>query len=475
MSHNVCHHGVSKAKGCQHLRLGHFDKLFPKLQARRVADPREEARVLGGIGGVMHDANDSSRDNGNLPAGYTFLAQFIDHDITLDTGSSLDEDQRSDEEVRKLGNIRSAALDLDCVYGFGPEANPHLYDGVARGRLLTGNDVNPNDLARSSAGVALIGDPRNDENLFVSQLQLLFLRFHNKVLDGLVGDDKVKDRFEEAQKRVRQHYQYLVVHDFLRRVCLPGVFQWAVKRATSGKGFPCFYGPDKHGNLPMPVEFSVAAYRFGHSLVRSRYAANGNYPDIDLFDEMFGTEGFSAIPPKLTVDWAFLLPVDQCVKELHSKLTDHLLADELIRLPNPVVGRRASADERSLAFRNLVRGHVLALPSGQDVAGALSAAGYPDIDPSLDLKLDKLVADAKLRKQLQKSAPLFFYVLREAGVTTTGKTLGPVGSAILLEVFLGILLNCEDSFIKDKGFKLDPCIAPDPKNFQLADIVRFVG
>lgn len=472
MSHNVCHHGVSKAKGCQHLSLGHFDKLFPKLKPRQVADPQEEARALGGVGGVMHDQDDSSGD-GDLPAGYTFFAQFIDHDITLDTGSGLDEDQRTDDEVRELGNIRSAALDLDCVYGFGPEANPHLYDGIAPGRLLTGNETNPNDLARSSAGVALIGDPRNDENLFVSQLQLLFLRFHNKVLDGL-ADVPAGERFEEAQKTVRQHYQYLVVHDFLRRVCHPGVFQWALQQAKAKK-FPCFYGPDQHGKLTMPVEFSVAAYRFGHSLVRSRYAANGRYPDIDLFDEMFGTEGFSAVPPRLTVDWSFLLPVDDCVHYLRSKLTDHFLADELIRLPDPVVGRRTGADERSLAFRNLVRGHVLALPSGQDVAAALAAKGYPDVDPNLNLKLGKLVSNATLRKRLKDSAPLFFYVLREAGVTTGGKTLGPVGSAILLEVFLGILLNCKDTFLQDKKFRLDQCIAPDPKNFQLADIVRFVN
>ena len=416
-------------------------------------------------------------------AGYTFFAQFIDHDITLDTTTDLK--GSPEKKVESLPNLRSPSLDLDCVYGFGPEASPHLYEPSAPGRLMVGNSTNRNDLARNEAGQAQIGDPRNDENLFVSQLQLLFHRFHNRVLDGLVGEGS-GERFEEAQTKVRHHYQYLVVHDFLRRVCHPKIFKFALDRLGSKKKYPIFYKTDAHGKLPMPVEFSVAAYRFGHTLVRSRYAANGKYPDIDLFEEDFGTLGFSAVPKELTVDWRFLLPVEapECFHPVSSKRFDALLADELIRMPDPVVGRRADADERSLAFRNLRRGHVLGLPDGQSVAEALNKGGYP-ILANFDLKfsaiqgwnsLDKRFGDnGQGRKRIEKSTPLFFYIMREADLAGKGEHLGPVGSAILLEVFLGILSNCKTSFLNPSSkFKLDQCIAPNAPNFELADIVRYV-
>ena len=478
---NFQHHGTAKAKGCPHLRLGNFGKLFPKLSPRQLTDDEAtlEARALGGVGSPMHDADFSSPDSG-LPAGYTFLAQFIDHDITLDTATDLK--GSPEPNVSELPNLRSPSLDLDCVYGFGPEANPHIYESSAAGRLMEGNSVNKNDLARNEEGRAQIGDPRNDENLFVSQLQLLFHRFHNRVLDSSLGDEHVEERFEEAQTKVRHHYQYLVVHDFLRRVCHPKIYEFALKKLAED-AFPLIYEPDAHHNLPMPVEFSVAAYRFGHTLVRSRYAANGKYPDIDLFEESFGTLGFSAVPPELTVDWRFLLPVDDCFHPLSSKRFDAQLADELIRLPNPVVGRRADADERSLAFRNLRRGHVLGLPDGQSVAGALNAAGYP-ILANFDLKfadiegwneLDTRFGDhGEGRERIEKSTPLFFYILREADLASDGEQLGPVGSAILLEVFLGILVHCKTSYLDEESFELDPCIAPNAPSFELADIVRFV-
>lgn len=479
---NICHHGTAKAKGCSHLRLGKFGRLFDSLAPRALTDDEAtlEARALGGIGSPMHDADFSSKDSA-LPSGYTFFAQFLDHDITLDTSTELKGSPEAD--VSELPNLRSPSLDLDCVYGFGPEANPHLYDPNAAGRLLEGNSVNPNDVARNETGQAQIGDPRNDENLFVSQLQLLFHRFHNRVLDSLVGETS-GERFEEAQKKVRHHYQYLVVHDFLCRVCDPDIYKFALGKVERKETYPLLYKRDAHGGLPMPVEFSVAAYRFGHTLVRSRYAANGKYPDIDLFEESFGTLGFSAVPPELTVDWRFLLPVDPCFHALPSKRFDARLADELIRLPSPVVGRRADDDERSLAFRNLRRAHVLGLPDGQSVAQALKDAGYP-ISPSLDLKftdiegwdrLDERFGDSGAgRRRIEKSTPLFFYILREADLASDGERLGPVGSAILLEVLLGILTFCETSYLHpSQNFELDACIAPNAPKFELADIVRFV-
>ncbi|GJL50688.1 MAG: hypothetical protein NPIRA01_19150 [Nitrospirales bacterium] len=434
---NTCKpmHGTSKAKGCSHLSLGNFCKLFPDLKpwgedcgVQHQCEAEYIAKLIGGVGGIMHDVNSDSSDS-CLPAAYTFFAQFIDHDITLDSTSNLHGDPKSTEEVNTLPNMRSASLDLDCVYGFGPDVMPFLYDQTQTGRLYTGTDENKNDVPRDDQGRALIGDPRNDENLFVSQLQLIFLRFHNRRIVGR--------SFEDAQQDCRYHYQWLVLHDFLKRICDETIFNYALAEIKKGK-YPKCDIRDKCHRLCMPIEFSVAAYRFGHTLVRSQYPANVDYPVIDLFDERFGTEGFSPVPPALTVDWRYLLDVEPCHEYVLSKAFDHLLADELIRMPDPIVGRFASENDRSLAFRNVLRGYALGLPSGQRVAAALKAKGY-DINPGQNLHFDKLPTwpciEKKYREKLESHTPLFLYLMREAGTVGNGQRLGPVGSAILLEVF----------------------------------------
>ncbi|WP_309380580.1 peroxidase family protein [Cerasicoccus frondis] len=463
---------MAKAKGCSHAAPGKFGKLFglPGLDVNEA-----EAEALAGPGSPMHDANNSSPDS-PLPSGYTFFAQFVDHDITLDTTTDLHGQPLSNKAISKLPNLRTASLDLDCVYGFGPEASPHLYDPDAPGRLLEGNVHNPNDVPRNESGTALIGDPRNDENIFVSQMQLLWIRFHNAMYDQHIAKYGAGDRFEETQKQVRYHYQFIVLHDFLWRVCDSKTFLFALERLNQGQ-YPLFNTLANNPNGAMPVEFSVAAYRFGHTLVRSRYAVNGRYPDIDLFDERFGTEGFSFVPPKLTVDWRFLLEVDACIPPVMGKAFDEKLADELIRLPDPIVGRSTSDNDRSLAFRNILRGNVLALPCGQAVAQALAEKGYP-VDPDADLQLAEglNVQDCSVLKRFVDETPLFYYILREANILGQGERLGPVGSAIILEVFLGMLINCKTSFLKEDDWLPATCVkGDDDSRFELADIVRFTN
>ncbi len=465
-------HGMAKARGCAHARLGNFCKLVSEIptwaedcEVTKSCEAEEMAALLGGPGGIMHDRSGDSPDS-EIPAAYTFFAQFVDHDITLDTRSELHGEALDEKAIEALPNLRTASLDLDCVYGFGPEASPYLYDGEQPGRLRVGNAVNPHDLPRSSDGTALIGDPRNDENIFVSQMHLLFLLFHNR---RILGRD-----FEEAQRDVRYHYQWLVLNDFLKRVVDPEVFSYAMCEMRKGT-FPKCDIVDDCGRLCMPVEFSVAAFRFGHTLVRSTYPVNARYPVVELFDERFGTEGFGPVPPELTVDWRVLLDVEACEPYARSKAVDHLLADELIRLPDSVVGRSASENDRSLAFRNLLRGFVLGLPSGQRLALALRDKGYP-IDPQADLAFCDIpgwhCVDARWRAKLERHTPLFFYLMREAGVLGGGERLGPVGSAVLMEVFGAMLLLC-DSFFSEPDWRPDECLGGE--HFTLADLVRYVS
>lgn len=477
MSHPTCPHGVARARGCAHLAVSRFCKLFD-LPGLPVSE--SQAARLGGPGGLMHDFDDLSGDCA-IPAGYIFFAQFVDHDVTLDGTTALRGDPLDADAVAKLPNVRSVSLDLDCVYGFGPEASPHIYDAERPGRLAVG--PGGFDLARSPGGEALIGDPRNDENLFVSQLQLLFHRLHNKLYDERVVQDGGAGgaRFELAQRETRYHYQWLVLFDLLKRLCSREVYAFAAEKLVSGAAsFPFFHRPDAHGRLCMPVEFSVAAYRVGHTLVRSTYAVNREHLDIELFDPAFGLRGFDRLPEELVVDWRYLLPVEACVEPRRCKAVDPLLADELQDLP--VVDSRNPRD-RALAFRNVLRGNALGLPSGQAVAAKLASA-YPGIDPSFEPKIgDPALAD------LEKETPLFYYILRESQVREGGQRLGPVGSAILMEVFGAMLRFCDASFLGDPDWSPDPCVAGLPAGtvldretlavdealpFELADVVRFV-
>ncbi len=505
MNNRLNTHGIARAPASEHLRLGNFGMLLPEdppiptwaeefgIAELAAAENIEErvaaeniANVLGGRDRIMHDARGTS-GNSDIPAAYTFFAQFVDHDITLDAESELTSEALTREQVEQLPNLRSASLDLDSVYGFGPDVSPHLYDREQPWRLLVGSQVgdveNPNDVPRRADGTALIGDPRNDENIFLSQMHLLFLRFHNRrIIDLLIrrdnrrGEDANQQppplRFEDVQKDVRYHYQALVLYDFLRRICDVDVYNFALQkiqenanRPEAERDYPFFLRHhliDESGRLRMPVEFSAAAYRFGHTLVRSNYPANSTYPRIEIFDERFRTTGLSPIPPELTVDWRFLLDVDPNQVYARSKAIDHLLADELARLPLPVAGRDARPQDRSLAFRNLLRGYVLGLPSGQQVAEALLKE-Y-GIDSAQDLEFNKIPGwkgiDKDLQDNLAKHTPLFLYLMREAGVRGSGNRLGPVGSAILMEVFGAMLVHRSHadrttSFLMDEEWDAD--------------------
>lgn len=508
MSNRPSMHGTAKARGCAHAELGRFGVMFGGLPSWGVdisdvpgesIPPHEAGRLaalIGGAGGLMDGGLAANECASTLPAGYTFFAQFVDHDVTLDVTTSLNgADLRgggSDHAVERLPNLRSASLDLDCVYGLGPEASPYLYRADGTGVMLTGNPDNPDDLARNHEGRALIGDPRNDENIFVSQMQLLFVRFHNRLMAGR--------SFEEAQREARFHYQHIVWNDFLRRVTDPTVFAFfdAALRAAASR-FNAGQTPvDPDGLFAltdachrplMPVEFSVAAYRFGHVTVRSNYPVNRDLPVVELFDERFSTLGFSAVPPELVVDWRYLLPVDPGITPVMTKAFNHQLVDELVRMPDPIVTRRATDNERSLAFRNLLRGYVLGLPSGQRVAQAVADLGVP-MDMPQALALDTVDGwagiDAKTQGRLANHTPLFFYLMREAGQAGGGRHLGPVGSAILLRTFGAMLLHCR-SYLTEQGRVGEGGHCGDGAPWQplreiradchleLADIVRYVN
>jgi hypothetical protein len=460
---------------------------------------------------ATNESDVDDEENFGIPAGYTYLGQFIDHDITFDPASSL----QSQNDPDALIDFRTPALDLDNLYGRGPADQPYMYeaDGIhfAFGRDLTRNgrpSKNQKDLLRSDkTDRALIGDKRNDENVIVSQLQGVFLRFHNFVADKLLKDNR-ETPFEEIQRSVRWHYQWMVLHDFLPRIVglemvhsiLPHL-----KKGTSiyqDKPQLNFFVP--RNDRFMPVEFSVAAYRFGHSMVRPIYRLNtelGSGASQDEIDRgvagrqfIFaaiqdqGLNGFRKFPDTWAIDWNLFFETRGKLNDPKNRgpervqpayKIDSSLVNPLAFLPEFSAagpgGLKPDQDGHpvpqpgaisNLAHRNLLRGLSMGLPSGQTVARHMGLEPIPDGD----LKVGKANADGikgnvsitQFGKSFEGNAPLWFYILAEAQhqwLTEAAKKssddtknmvhtrLGPVGGRIVAEVLIGLLLGDPHSFL----------------------------
>jgi Animal haem peroxidase len=468
---------------------GRFGRLFPTLPpfAADTKLIRDALAELGAAGGPMDPGDDLSDpitlitdpaksvhnpNNPTITAGFTFLGQFLDHDMTFDPTSSLA--RRQDPE--SIRNFRIPALDLDSVYGGGPGASPQLYDQTVDGgrtTLLTEeipgsaavsiDSATRLDLPRNSQHVAITGDPRNDENLIVSQLHLAVMRFHNRVVADVTAELGAgytpQEIFAEAQRVVRWHYQWLILHDFLPKT----VGQAMVDDVLTG-------GPKhfKWRNDPfIPVEFSVAAYRFGHSQIRPSYRANFGTSATDPSQQFFALfiDPTATDPadlrggrraPRRFIDWQTFFDFgDGRVRP--NKRVDTKLSTVLFNLLGQPEG-----EPTSLATRNLLRNLTMKVPSGQRVAQAMQ---LPELAPA---DIDDLQPF-----QLHKRTPLWFYVLREAEVTADGEHLGPVGGRIVAEVIIGLIRGDRQSYLRQ-----DPDWTPtygSAGSFTMVDLLSAAG
>lgn len=463
-----------EAHGCTHLRgLSQFTKReqggnrsdrFGRLFDQHLAPLFTDPRVLEDIGkleGIMDGGELELSET--VAVGQVFFGQFVDHDITLDVSSSFDRVVGSDA----ISNVRTPTLDLDCLYGGGPEATPHLYvqDGDFKGvKLITGETAadglfKSHDLPRIG-NVALIGDPRNDENRVVSQIQLAMIRFHNKVCDELHPKyPESKDRgklFEAAREHVTWHYQWCVVHDFLVNMCGQPVVDQIL--ATGRK----FYKPKEPF---IPVEFSVAAFRFGHSMVpmkvwtRDQFSPTEDDTAFDLFGDEMG-KGFSPIGDLRAVcDMHELFLTHEGRPIQKASKMDAKLAKELLKLNMQIVGE----SEASLATRNLMRGQTHLLPSGEAVAAEMGVD-----QAQIDLVSDAIKAAAP---DLAAGTPLWLYILKEAeligravdGGSEPGEGLGPVGAQIVAEVIIGLIELDDRSWLSRNRNWRPETYADDPQ------------
>jgi Animal haem peroxidase len=455
---------------------GRFGLMFKKLPAFEPPD-----KLLTKLAGAMNEdpPAPSRLPNLKLPSGFVFLGQFIDHDLTFDdTSLSL---QREDPNA--LINFRAARFELDSVYGAGPSKEESgFYDPDDPAKL----HIDGADLPRRADGTAIIGDPRDDENLVTSQLHLAFRKFHNKLVDyvrdeqGLSNLDQV---FREAQRLCRWHYQWMVLHDFLPRIVGHDVVDSILQERDNApaKVKLDFYKPKNPKKPMMPVEFAVAAYRFGHSMLRSGYVINEQGKGAVLFGNTptdSNLNGRRPIPANLVIFWPhfFEIPDKTSTPENSARPIDGHLSGPLFDLPETIVPKPKPEDPpsvphvTSLAKRNLLRGKMLGLASGQRVAQemgeeVLSNAQLNERDPQIG-------NDPGWGGQ----APLWFYILKEAELQHGGKQLGAVGGRIVAEVFVGLLERDKNSYLRvDPAFRPEPLVAGESGEFGMGDLLKFAG
>jgi len=450
--------------------------MFPKLKPKFWPPNSDIEKGLRELGKSMTDVEAGPQVGENEPelplAGYTYFGQFIDHDLTLDL-TPLDS---AEPRVEQTQNFRTPFLDLDQVYGGGPNLSPHLYrrdipEGTSpreAERFIIGKTSkgSENDLPRNPDGVALTGDPRQDENLIIAQLHVAFLKLHNVVIanSGMLNDPhnfrrKGESDFAAAQRIVRWHYQWIIRNDYLNAVLDPNVFKWLPELEKKKLANP-------PSSFAIPVEFSVAAFRFGHSMVRNEYKSiNDNQFKVEISALMglTGSKGLTSpgsqpnttLPEEWVVCWNRFFQINEPAQLNRARPIDTRIAEGLHHLDEKDVkhfnvAMLAERLEPKLPVRTLVRGFRIGLPSGEQVAAEV-ARQMPGVRILKEKEIvagdhdqGSILMDPKYG--LRGNTPLWYYILREAEALQGGKHLGPVGSFIVADVIMESLIADRDSY-----------------------------
>jgi hypothetical protein len=422
--------------------------MFPEVPAL----PSDEAFIqkLGTSCGVEGSGvGADGKDDASGAAGWTFLGQFIAHDVTADRSPLVD---RADIEALK--NVRRQKLNLEFLYGSGPSGDPYLYDVRDSAKLLLGrnDEGQAEDLQRNGQGIAIIVDPRNDSHLLMAQMQVLFSKLHNRIVDWLREKGTAEPAiFAEAQRLVVWHYQWIILREFL-----PETIGHELTDDLLAGGLR-YYRPAVEPFIPL--EFADAAYRYGHGQLRERYQVTSGSSPVPLFPDLVG---FRPVPASRVVDWAGFFDIPGRPPAQRAKKIDGRLCGAIMHLPLALTGDVEIEAWHSLAARDLQRGHALGLPSGEAIARHMGATPLTPGQTGLD------------RMGWRRETPLWYYILKEAEVQGSGDRLGEVGGRIVGEVLVGLLDHDPSSFRASRPDWRPELPSRVVGTFTMADLLRFV-
>ncbi len=469
-----------------------FNYMFPLLAANPECTLPPGATTQGALlalGTAMAGDDLGMPNDSPIPAIFTYLGQLIDHDITAQTDREIGVSRiaspdgnvmditpiPSSEVTRKIVNGRRPELDLDNVYGDGPalgsganlgvtEADV-LFDGNKKFKVvpIPGGPVPGGgaDVPRQADGTAIIADMRNNENLNISQLHCAFLLFHNKVAAALPAGLSDAQRYITARKLVRWAYQYVVLNDYLPHVCDPIVVEDILENGLR------YFSPDVDETF-MPLEFSIAAFRFGHSMIRPQYTINtattlpiaAASPTVSVLNATLGPQlpllgAAKALAPANVIQWRNFVKVPAQPAPQKARKIDPLIATGLGSLPISLPGSTIpiGALLQHLARRNLLRGFLLSVPTGQAIASAMDITPLKPAD--LTKNVSPAIANAIIAGGFDTATPLWYYILQEANFQHDGKFLGSVGSRIVAETLVGLVRRYPSSYV---NFPQDPAV-----------------
>ena len=452
----------------------HFGELFPNLPEYSVADD-----ALSALAETMRDRAPGAPTGDNLfydaagtltdvvPAGMTYVGQFLDHDITLDRTLLTD----ANTQLAPTRNGRQNAINLDSVYEGAPRDGDKL--------LLVTNQFGVLDIPRDQNGFAIIGDFRNDENLVLLPVHLGIIRFHNALLSRGIAST-----FERAQQLTRWYYQWVIATEFL-----PTIIGRALAANIISFGSDLrptvntqFYKPGQ-ARTTVPVEFSVGCYRL-HTLIRNNYNIRAG-TRIGIFNtQPLNLVGGRPVPPELVqqsnlffrteTSPAFDPPNTQAGPQSFNvaRRFDASISPQVFNLPAFALPNAPQFN--NLPVRNLIRGSRIGLAAGQDVARAMGIAPLSNADLNANAANVAGGTHGLDNPAFQGKAPLWFYFNKEADLMTGGRRLGPVGGRIVGEVIGGLLDSDPGSFVNNT-FVPDVPIAPARGQFKFADLLRFAG
>ena len=395
-----------------------------------------------------------------LDAGYTYFGQLLSHDLTKDD-SSVDEAWQKEPE--QLQNLQTPKLDLHVLYGGGPDGSPELYEhnGV-RLKLGESNATRPSfDICVAKNGERVLADDRGAENMVLRQMTAVFARLHNFAVKQFRPVSSSRDAlFEQARRQTRRQFQYLVVHDYLQSVLDKDVYR---KIFIEGKT------DIEWDSFSIPIEFSAAAMRFGHAMVRPNYLFN--FGKEMFLQELLGkTTDRGPLQVDQEISWGLFFQGAGPEGTVTSRPIDTRLAPAFQHLPADLIGTpqakcpfaRIAGHPSQLAVRTLLRGAGLRLPSGQTAARVCNQVPLTEQELTTNSIGDETGQGRILRQAgLTDETPLWYYILKESEMRRNGNRLGPVGSYIVGETIHAALRADPESILNQP----DDC----PPTWQLPD------
>ena len=419
-----------------------------------------------------------------IPAGTTYLTQFVVHDLDF---------------LTREGTPEERLLDLALIYGDGPRHDAFCYQvptepGAARYLLRIGRArptaTSPawgaaRDLPRESCphldakGVeakseVLVPNSFSDNNALLAQMQTVWALTHNAVAGALVETMGPRRAFEMARVMARGIYRDTVRNDVLAVWLKP---ELRARFVAAGPGLR---------RRRTPREFMAGVGRLGHGLIREIYHLNDLRPVSGLRDILRHTSTGRPDQMPLTEDWLVdfsrFFAIGPDAPQFARALGPHVArpmasgaglaagdpAGDTIVLRDLIACTRGDlCSVRTLIARAAARhpGVFSGCFAGSEARWTAALRGW------LTEALRAARLDTATAERLAQDPPLTLFLMIEADADTDGKTLGALGSILMGETLSAALPDAVRDPAVEKA-RAQVFQGPAPAN--MAELIRFL-